>query len=108
MPLLPLTPGLVISAMLRFNNGLFAPHDPDCVIMRAIGSVEDRISAALPYVLTRYDAQKVQTVSDLQIAEEFEGTGFYRPEKEQEYIDMLGGRADLFEWVSTAIAKRSA
>lgn len=91
--LLPLTVGLLVSAMVRRDHGLFAPYFPDDPFGSLGGPPETRIPEAMDAVVEIYHAAAVgrtlATVTERQVAEEFFGEGFYRPEGEEGYASLL-------------------
>lgn len=88
MTLLPITPGLLSSAMIRRNHAVFMPggNDP---ISRLMGSPEERITSTMDEVLDMYDQARLGRLSDSQMLEEFTGAGFYRTQLEESYIRAL-------------------
>lgn len=73
-------PGLLMSMALRYDHGLGCPGYYDSAIFASSGITHAK----------RLDAT-LRTMR--QLWEEVSGNGFYRPEKEAEYADMLGGIA---------------
>lgn len=103
--MLPLTHGIIASAMLRSNHGVFMNGD-DPVMAIFMGDPEQRTRDALRTVLDEYDRACRGEPVDVQIMEEYDGTGFYRTDLEAQYAGMLNSFPGLFEAISEEIAKR--
>lgn len=109
MDILPLTPGMLSSAMMRYNHAVFMPsfgEDAD-PISRMMGTPEERIPRALDAVLAKYDQAVSGSLADVQLLEEFTGTGFYRPESEQSYVAALDQFHGMLALVLDRLAARS-
>lgn len=98
--LLPLTPGLLASAMMRHDHAVFAPWFENDPIHALLGRPEERIPDAMQDVLRIYDALAAGQPADPQTSEEFLGSGFYAPERETNYAACL----DAYGMRATAIA----
>lgn len=98
--LLPLTPGLVASALLRYDHGLFAPQFEGDIFSHLNGDPKDRMPELIDRIVAIYDDTStggdLPNVTEQQVAEEFTGDGFYRVEAEENYaamLDQYGARA---------------
>jgi len=91
----PLSVGLLVSALMRYDHGLFAPYFPDDVIGGLQGPPEERIPIAIDEVIGIYDkiaaGAELETVTERQVAEEFTLKGFYSPAREDGYAVTLDG-----------------
>ena len=86
--LLPLTLGLLASAMQRRNHATFLPPH--------LRFMPDRpwrpgMVRAMDEIMVKWDQARCGSLHDVQIMEEFDGTGFYRPEHEDHYAGMFAG-----------------
>lgn len=84
--------GLLASATMRLDHGLFAPWHPDDVFGCADGPPEKRIPEKIGEVIEIYDrlhaGEPPENVTERQLLEEFEGEiGFWRPEREDSYAE---------------------
>lgn len=93
----PLSIGLLVSALMRYDHGLFAPYNPEDALSRMVGDPRDRIPNAINEVIAIYDrldaGVEPETVTERQVAEEFLLEGFYDAGREADYagaLDPLG------------------
>lgn len=106
MEILPLTPGLLASAMLRHDHGVFAPYSDD-PIGRLLGTPEQRIPKVIDRVLASYDEAASGNLADVQLLEEFTGSGFYRPDKEEGYVRTLDQHPGMLAIALDRLASRN-
>jgi len=105
--LLELTPGLLSSAMIRNNHAVFMPaSDPTDAIAMIIGAPEVRIPKTMDRVLRAYDEAENGNLKDMQLLEEFTGTGFYRPDLENGYAATLDAFPGMLALALDRIAAR--
>jgi hypothetical protein len=90
MTLHPLTPGLLASAAMRADHAVFMP-DVDWGPAFAMLPWNERVPAGLESARQAYDMAVRRRLSDLQVLEEFEGRGFYSPDREDHYLAVLDG-----------------
>lgn len=87
-PILPLTPGLLISMAIRYDHSfgiLMEPFDR----WAGFGNLDNKQVNLLNDVMTHYKrGQELSNYSigiEAQLWEEMTGVGFYRPEREESY-----------------------
>ena len=96
MELLPLTPGLLMSAAMRADHSIAMPRDLREANPLSRGGDPEK---TFEYVFDIYQKAKEMTPEEVeqqfvtfrQVTEEFTGKGFYDPEKEKGY-DRDGGQ----------------
>ncbi len=102
---LPLTPGLLISMAIRYDHsfGIWMGS------FETQSTLEEKQRSILDEVISCYSRRQEITNSasgtDAQLREEMTGQGFYRPEREAEYISgvsraVADHAAELIEGVS--------
>ena len=107
MEVLPMTPGLMASMMMRRNHAVFMPFFEDDVLnLMVIGRPEDRIPRAIDHALADYALAEEGRLADVQILEEVTGTGFYSPEREEGYVAMLDAFPGMLAVAIDRIARR--
>lgn len=91
---LPLTLGLLASAMMRRDHGVFLPPHLRFMPERPwrTGMVAD-----MDVIMARWDAARKGLLADAQILEEFEGRGFYSREAEATYACAFDEFPDMRE-----------
>lgn len=87
---LPLTPGLLISMAIRYDHSFGIWMGP----FETSSSLEEKQLAILEDVIGYYSRRHEITNSargtDAQLREEMTGQGFYRPDREAEYVSGVG------------------
>lgn len=78
-----------MSAVLRSDHSILAPYDEQDIMSKVLGSPVVRIPKIARKIIEAYRSLAAGNDCDPQIAEEFLGQGFYRPEKEEEYAGAL-------------------
>lgn len=106
---MPLTPGMLVSALMRYDHGLFAPYFEDDVLCQMRRHPQETIPKAIKDVIEIYDEvtrnAELDTVTKRQVAEEFTQQGFYTPGNEDGYASTL----DIYElraFATTSIGDR--
>lgn len=108
MEVLPMTPGLLASMMMRSNHAVFMPYFEDDIINRiAIGRPEERIPLAIEQAVSDHADAVRGTLRDVQILEEVTGRGFYTPEREDGYVAMLDAFPGMLALAIDRIARRT-
>ena len=90
MEVLPLTPGLLASMMMRQNHAAFMPWFGDDTLMEmTIGRPETRIPKGIEKAIEMHRLALTGELADVQILEEVTGKGFYAVDHEEGYVAML-------------------
>lgn len=97
--------GLLISALMRYDHGLFAPYFPNDALSRMMGDPMKKIPRAIDDVIAIYDKLasgiEPETVTERQVSEEFLLKGFYDEGREADYA----GALDPFNLTTLAMEK---
>lgn len=105
MELLPLTPGLLASAMIRTDHAVLMPN-VDMGLPIVVEPAETRIPKAMDEVITLYGAATRGEPTPASVMEEFRGKGFYHPKRERSYTDALSEFEGMLDMAKGKIAKR--
>lgn len=92
--LLPLTLGLLASAMQRRDHAAFLT--PELRFWPGRAWRADMVRD-MDRIMAMWDAAKRGELRDAQILEEFEGAGFYRTDREDHYSGLFAGFAGMQE-----------
>lgn len=107
--ILPLTVGLATSAMIRSNHALLMPEGTDEISMLiGMGSVLQRVQKELPRIVELHDQALRGECPDPQVLEEFDGTGFYSPERDAGYEGWLAAHPEAHAHVAAVLEERRA
>lgn len=108
MEILPLTPGLLASMMMRGNHAVFMPRieEDDIINLMVIGQPEKRIPKEIAEAIRLYTLAEADGLTDVQILEEVLGTGFYATDREEGYVAMLDQFPGMLGIALDAIAAR--
>jgi hypothetical protein len=99
--LLPLTPGLMMSAMMRYDHAILMSSSTFLNI--TIEPIAIRVARAISIVILIYEAASRGEIIDAQVCEEFFGEGFYSIASEGNYTRYLDNYPDVMSLIVEAI-----
>lgn len=105
MTMLPLTPGLLASAMMREDHAVFAPWFEGEMFSEILGRPEDRIARAIERIVALYTGAAQGMKIEAGVLEEFEGRGFYATALEDRYRSALEKQPGMMEVAVAAIGR---